>query len=277
MRRRPCAGAPFALAARCALRSPAARRSRRARRGQDGGEAGLAPYGIHEDCADLAAGDRLDYRFESTTPVKFNIHYHEGGMVLMPITRDDVTSDSGVFAPRIKQSYCLMWEAGAAGAIIAYRMQVRGPRAVIRARTLLFDLDGTLTDNYAGIAASIRHALECLGAARPADAALRGCVGPPLRESFARLLGTTDAPLIERAVAHYRERFADVGWKENVAYAGVGDALVGARGNRRANVCLHGQAGDVRAAHRRRISASRRTFAPSTAPTSRAASTTSPR
>jgi hypothetical protein len=87
----------------------------------------IAPYGIHEDCADLAAGDRLDYRFESTTPVKFNIHYHEGGMVLMPITRDDVTSDSGVFAPRNQQSYCLMWEAGAAGAIIAYRMQVRGP------------------------------------------------------------------------------------------------------------------------------------------------------
>ena len=87
----------------------------------------IAPYGIHEDCADLAPGDRLDYRFESTTPVKFNIHYHEGNMVLMPITRDDVTSDSGVFAPRIKQGYCLMWEAGAAGAVIAYRMQVLGP------------------------------------------------------------------------------------------------------------------------------------------------------
>ena len=96
---------------------------------------------------------------------------------------------------------------------------------MIRARTLLFDLDGTLTDNYAGIAASIRHALECLDAARPSDAALRTCVGPPLRESFARLLGSTDSPLIERAVAHYRERFADVGWKENVAYAGVGDTL----------------------------------------------------
>ena len=96
---------------------------------------------------------------------------------------------------------------------------------MIRAHTLLFDLDGTLTDNYAGIAASIRHALECVGAARPADAALRGCVGPPLRETFARLLGSTHAPLIERAVVHYRERFADVGWKENVAYAGVGDAL----------------------------------------------------
>jgi phosphoglycolate phosphatase len=59
-----------------------------------------------------------------------------------------------------------------------------------------------------------------------------------LRESFARLLGSTDAPLIERAVAHYRERFADVGWKENVAYAGVGDALEAlAAGGARMYVC----------------------------------------
>jgi phosphoglycolate phosphatase len=54
---------------------------------------------------------------------------------------------------------------------------------------------------------------------------LRPCVGPPLRESFARFLDANDAPLIERAVAHYRERFADVGWRENVAYAGIADAL----------------------------------------------------
>src|SRR4029453_8714762 len=106
--------------------------------------------------------------------------------------------------------------------------------AVIRARTLLFDLDGTLTDNYTGIPTSIRHALERLGAALPPDAALHGCVGPPLRESFARLLDSTDARLIERAVAHYRERFAEDGWKENVVYAGVADALaeLAARGMR---------------------------------------------
>jgi phosphoglycolate phosphatase-like HAD superfamily hydrolase len=55
-------------------------------------------------------------------------------------------------------------------------------------RALLFDLDGTLTDNYAGIAASIRHAFDCLDLPPPDRAKLHGCVGPPLRESFARLL-----------------------------------------------------------------------------------------
>ncbi len=90
---------------------------------------------------------------------------------------------------------------------------------------LLFDLDGTLTDNFAGIAASIRHALACLNAPPADDCDLRTCVGPPLRATFARLLATADPTAIERAVAHYRERFADTGWRENTPYPGVGAAL----------------------------------------------------
>ena len=99
---------------------------------------------------------------------------------------------------------------------------------------LLFDLDGTLTDNYTGIAASIRHALARLGTDAPDDAALRRCVGPPLRATFARLLATDDVAAIERAIVHYRERFADVGWRENVPYPGIDEALaaLGAAGAR---------------------------------------------
>jgi len=95
----------------------------------------------------------------------------------------------------------------------------------MRSQVLLFDLDGTLTDNYAGIAASIRHALMRLGAAEPSDEHLRGCVGPPLRGTFARLLETVERDVIERAIAHYRERFAELGWRENVAYPGIEEAL----------------------------------------------------
>ena len=97
--------------------------------------------------------------------------------------------------------------------------------ATTGAPDLLFDLDGTLTDNFTGIAASIRHALARLDAHAPDDAALRQCVGPPLRATFARLLATDDATTIERAIVHYRERFADVGWRENVPYPGIDEAL----------------------------------------------------
>ena len=90
---------------------------------------------------------------------------------------------------------------------------------------LLFDLDGTLTDNYLGIARSIAYALDRLGVEPPDEATLRRCVGPPLRVSFAALLRTDDAEAIEQAIALYRERFADRGWRENVVYDGIHDAL----------------------------------------------------
>ena len=91
--------------------------------------------------------------------------------------------------------------------------------------SLLFDLDGTLTDNYLGIARSIVYALDRLDIEPPDAEVLRLCVGPPLRTTFAALLDTDDAEEIERAIALYRERFADVGWRENVVYDGIPDAL----------------------------------------------------
>jgi phosphoglycolate phosphatase len=91
--------------------------------------------------------------------------------------------------------------------------------------TLLVDLDGTLTDNFEGTVRSIRHALAALDTAAPPDAALRSCVGPPLRQSFGRLLATDDAALIERALMHYRERYATTGWRENVVYAGIAETI----------------------------------------------------
>jgi len=92
-------------------------------------------------------------------------------------------------------------------------------------KKLLFDLDGTLTNNHAGISRSIRHALEKLGHAAPHADALAGVVGPPLRLTFARLLATGDAQRIEAAIAHYRERYREFGWAENEVYEGVALAL----------------------------------------------------
>jgi len=94
-----------------------------------------------------------------------------------------------------------------------------------RIDTLVFDLDGTLTDNYAGISACITHALVRLGAAVPDEARLRACVGPPLRASFREFLATDEPAHIEQAIAHYRERFDVHGWQENVPYAGIEQAL----------------------------------------------------
>jgi phosphoglycolate phosphatase len=95
--------------------------------------------------------------------------------------------------------------------------------------TLLFDLDGTLTDSRSGILACIRHALVAMDVAPPADDVLADCLGPPLRGSFARLLASDVPARIDRAMAHYRERFDAVGWRENAVYPGVMEALASLR------------------------------------------------
>lgn len=97
-------------------------------------------------------------------------------------------------------------------------------------RTLLVDLDGTLTDNFDGISRSIGYALAALGAPTPDSRDLHRCVGPPLRVSFARLLGTTETTRIEQAIALYRERYTESGWAENVVYDGIALLLDTLRG-----------------------------------------------
>ena len=85
----------------------------------------LPPYEMHEECVELKPGDRLDYMFESNELVNFNVHYHEGNAILMPIVREQSRGDAGVYAPSLARHYCLMWEAGAAGALIDYRIRLR--------------------------------------------------------------------------------------------------------------------------------------------------------
>jgi phosphoglycolate phosphatase len=94
---------------------------------------------------------------------------------------------------------------------------------------ILFDLDGTLTDPREGITKCIAHALERLGREPPPLDDLTFAIGPPLRASLAKLLGTGSRAEVERALAHYRERFADVGLYENAPYEGIAQALAALR------------------------------------------------
>jgi hypothetical protein len=85
----------------------------------------LPPYQIHEECLRLGPGDRVEFRFDSTEPVDFNVHYHEGKSVVMPLVREKSRGDAGIYVAQIAQDYCLMWEAGTPGAVIDYRVRVK--------------------------------------------------------------------------------------------------------------------------------------------------------
>lgn len=88
---------------------------------------------------------------------------------------------------------------------------------------VLFDLDGTLNDPYEGITESVAYALARMGLPPLDGARRRAFIGPPLQDSFAALgLGPA---AVRRAVALYRERFAQQGIFENRLYDGVEEAL----------------------------------------------------
>lgn len=90
-------------------------------------------------------------------------------------------------------------------------------------KTILFDLDGTLTDSGEGIINCVIYALERFGLPIPARESLRYFVGPPLHESFVKQ--GVPAERAEEAVAIYRERYVPTGMFENSPYPGVREML----------------------------------------------------
>lgn len=84
-------------------------------------------------------------------------------------------------------------------------------------------------DSRPGIVGCFRYALEQLGRPCPAEDVLTSFIGPPLRSAFATLLAGPEPAAIERAVALYRQRLADVGLYENRVYDGVPEMLARAQ------------------------------------------------
>lgn len=89
--------------------------------------------------------------------------------------------------------------------------------------SILFDLDGTLTDSGEGIINCAILALEHFGCPIPSREALRVFVGPPLRDSFIRHGVPEDKA--EEAIAIYRSRYIPIGKYENTPYPGIREML----------------------------------------------------
>lgn len=87
-------------------------------------DGGLGPFtfevpgkGAAEHCLKLAAGQSIRYRFDSTGLVDFNIHYHRGETVHLPLERKAVKTLNGEFRAESTEDYCLMWETRSAGSV----------------------------------------------------------------------------------------------------------------------------------------------------------------
>lgn len=97
--------------------------------------------------------------------------------------------------------------------------------AWLRYETLLFDLDGTISDPFVGISRSINHALESLSYEAVDPERIRPMIGPPLTEIFEHFLGALDADVMQELVDKYRERYASVGYAENQIYDDIPDII----------------------------------------------------
>lgn len=90
-------------------------------------------------------------------------------------------------------------------------------------KTILFDLDGTLTDSGEGIINCAILALEHFGLPIPTREEMRVFVGPPLHESF--INHGVPADQAEEAIRIYRSRYIPIGKFENVPYPGIREML----------------------------------------------------
>lgn len=90
-------------------------------------------------------------------------------------------------------------------------------------KTILFDLDGTLTDSAEGIINCSILALEHFGLPIPDRDTMRVFVGPPLHDTFVKFGVPTDQA--DKAVEVFRSRYFTVGKFENAPYPGIPELL----------------------------------------------------
>ena len=90
-------------------------------------------------------------------------------------------------------------------------------------KTILFDLDGTLTDSGEGIINCASFALEHFGLPVPDRETMRVFVGPPLRDTFCSFGVPEDR--VEEAIQVYRSRYIPIGIYENTPYPGISELL----------------------------------------------------
>ena len=90
--------------------------------------------------------------------------------------------------------------------------------------TVLFDLDGTLTDPKVGIVNSVLYALEKIGIEELHVKELDSFIGPPIQQSFVERYNMSEGE-VERAVFYFREYLKQRGLLENNVYVGISNLL----------------------------------------------------
>jgi phosphoglycolate phosphatase len=92
--------------------------------------------------------------------------------------------------------------------------------SLIRIRSLIFDLDGTLIDSCPGIQSSLAVAFRAAGRVMP-EIDVRTVIGPPIRVIAARIEPTLSEPELTQIEQTYRSVYDTEGWRETLAFPDV--------------------------------------------------------
>lgn len=87
--------------------------------------------------------------------------------------------------------------------------------------TLVFDLDGTLTDPALGVVRCMNYALTKFDYSPRPEQDITVHIGPPLEFTLEKLSGSSDEAHINELADAYRERYGEFGYQENTVYDGV--------------------------------------------------------
>jgi len=69
----------------------------------------IQPGKFSEVCGKLKKGNSIRWQFDSSAPLEFNIHYHEGKNVVFPYKMSAIKSGEEELLISLDQDYCWMW------------------------------------------------------------------------------------------------------------------------------------------------------------------------
>lgn len=69
----------------------------------------VAPGKFAEVCGKLPAGLKVNWAFEASAPLDFNVHYHVDKEVVFPSKLTGVAAAKDTLDTRVEQDYCWMW------------------------------------------------------------------------------------------------------------------------------------------------------------------------
>ena len=91
-------------------------------------QSNIQPGKFSEVCGKLKKGNLIRWQFDSSAPLDFNIHYHEGKEIFFPYKMNAIKSAKEELLISLDQDFCWMW-TNKSGEAVKLEMSLRNAQA----------------------------------------------------------------------------------------------------------------------------------------------------